>query len=75
MACLTDQLSSNACSVYILRDDLTLALQNTLISGNYESLGKKIHACRFGEIECDFLFYTENVILCVLITIASMRRF
>ena len=36
---------------------------------------KKIHNCRFGIIEGDFLFYIWNGILCVLIRIASMRRF
>ena len=36
---------------------------------------EKILSCRFGIIKGDFLFYIENGILCVLIRIASMRRF
>ena len=40
-----------------------------------ESLGKKIHSCRFEIIEGDFPFYIENGILCVHIRIASMRQF
>ena len=40
-----------------------------------ESLGKKSDSCRFGIMKGDFLFYIENGIVCVLIKIASMRRF
>ena len=39
-----------------------------------ESLGKA-HSCRSRMIKGDFLFYNENGILCVLIRIASIRRF
>ena len=39
-----------------------------------EFLGK-IHSCRFDLIKVDFPFYIEKSILCVLIRIASMRRF
>ena len=35
----------------------------------------KYHSCRFGIIKGDFPFYIENGILCVLIRIASVRRF
>ena len=40
-----------------------------------ESLGKKSHNCKFEIIKGGFLFYIENGVLCVLIRIASMRRF
>ena len=36
---------------------------------------KKAHSCRFGIIYGVFLIHIENGILCVLIRIASMRRF
>ena len=42
----------------------------------FEPLGKKSHYCRFKISYGYFLFfYTENGILCVLIRIASTRRF
>ena len=43
-----------------------------------ESLGKNPIAgdiIIFGTIKWDFLFYIDNGMLCVLIRIASMRRF
>ena len=41
----------------------------------FESLGTKAHRCRLGIIQCVFVIHIENGILCVLIRIASMRRF
>ena len=53
-----------------------LIYQLVLVSNSFLSpWGKKTHSCRFGIILGDFLFYIENGILCVLIRIASMRRF
>ena len=48
----------------------TTAVSNSFLSPKEKSLG-----CRFGIIQCDFLFYIENGILCILIRIASVRRF
>ena len=46
------------------------------ISNSFLSpLEKKSHSCRLRIISDDFLFYIENGILCVLIRIASLRRF
>ena len=35
---------------------------------------KKFHSCRFWIVYSDFLFYTENGILCVLVRIALSRQ-
>ena len=43
--------------------------------GSAESLGTNPHSYRLGIGWGDFLFYIENGILCVLIRIASSRRF
>ena len=40
-----------------------------------ESLGKKTHSYSFGIIKGVLLIHIENGISCVLIRIASMRRF
>ena len=48
----------------------------TAISNSFLRLLEKSHGCRFRIIQGDFLFsYIENGILCVLIRIASTRRF
>ena len=47
----------------------------TAVSTSFLSPWKKAHSCRFGIIKGVFLIHIENGILCVLIRIASMRRF
>ena len=45
------------------------------VSNSFLSPLEKSHSSRFGIIYGDFLFYIDNGILCVLIRIASKRRF
>ena len=49
----------------------TTAVSNSFLS----PLDKKSYSCRFGIIKVVFLFHIKNGILCVLIRIASSRRF
>ena len=47
----------------------------TAVSNPFLSPLENAHNYRFGIISRDFTFYIENGILCILIWIASMRRF
>ena len=47
----------------------------TVLSNSFLSPLEKSHSCRSGITSGVFLFHIEKRILCVLISIASMRRF
>ena len=53
----------------------TDGLSTTAALNSFLSPLEKSHSGKFRLIKDDFLFYIENGLLCVLIRIASMRRF